>query len=210
MDRRGFLTTGLAAGAGAISAGASSARGQSSGKVKILAINCSPRKGKTTSKALETCLQAARQVSPKIKTQLIELGDLDIRPCNACMECKQISARFARPAPHQRASRSIVMDDAAPRAGILNPARLPIPPLRQASVSKGLMSQGAARDGPRFYQVITRLSTVSMKSPQAVGPRPDGAPPRAAPAGQDSRTLRATCQTRVVPQPAPVYRAQGA
>jgi len=62
------------------------------------------------------------------------------------------------------------------------------------------MSQGAAQDGPRFYQVITRLSTVSMKSPQAVGPRPDGAPPRAAPARQDSRTLRATCQTRVVPQ----------
>ena len=50
----------------------------------------------------------------------------------------QISARFARPAPHQRASRSIVMDDAAPRAGILNPARLPVPPLRQPFVKKRL------------------------------------------------------------------------
>jgi len=89
MDRRGFLTTGLATGAGVISAGASSARGHGSGKVKILAINCSPRKGKTTSKALETCLKAAEQVNPKIETQLIELGDLDIRPCNACMECKK-------------------------------------------------------------------------------------------------------------------------
>jgi len=89
MDRRGFLTTGLAAGAGVISAGASSARGQDSGKVKILGINCSPRKGKTTSKALETCLKAAEQVDPKIETQLIELAGLDIRGCNACMECKK-------------------------------------------------------------------------------------------------------------------------
>jgi len=89
MDRRGFLTTGLAAGAGVISAGASSARGQSSGKVKILGINCSPRKGKTTFKALETCLQTAEELSPQIETQLIELGGLDIRPCNACMECKK-------------------------------------------------------------------------------------------------------------------------
>ena len=87
MDRRGFLTTGLATGAGVISAGASSARGQSSGKVKILGINCSPRKGKTTCKALEICLKAAEQVNPEIETQLIELGGMDIRPCNACMEC---------------------------------------------------------------------------------------------------------------------------
>ncbi|HCO95985.1 MAG TPA: flavodoxin family protein [Phycisphaerales bacterium] len=89
MDRRGFLTTGLAAGAGVISAGVPSAKGQSSEKAKILGINCSPRKGKTTCKALETCLQAAEQVSSKIETQLIELGGLDIRGCNACMECKK-------------------------------------------------------------------------------------------------------------------------
>jgi len=89
MDRRGFLTTGLAAGAGIVSAGTSAASGQSSGKVKILAINCSPRKGQTTSKALEACLKAAGEVSGKIETQLIELGGMDIRGCNACMECKK-------------------------------------------------------------------------------------------------------------------------
>ena len=104
MDRRGFITTGLAAGAGVISAGASSAGAQSSGKVKILAINCSPRKGKTTSKALKTCLKAAEQVNPKIETQLIELGGMDIRACNACMECKKalkcsIEDDFARLIP---------------------------------------------------------------------------------------------------------------
>lgn len=89
MDRRGFLTTGLAAGAGAISAGVSPAMGQIPGKLKIIGICCSPRKGKTTYKALEICLEAAQEVSNKIDTRLIELAGLDIRPCNACMECKK-------------------------------------------------------------------------------------------------------------------------
>jgi len=89
MDRRGFLTTGLAAGAGAISAGVTPAIGQSQGKLKIIGISCSPRKGKTTYRALEICLEAAQEVSNKIDTRLIELAGLDIRPCNACMECKK-------------------------------------------------------------------------------------------------------------------------
>ena len=89
MDRRGFLTTGLGTGAAVIGAGVSPAAGQSREKVKIIGISCSPRKGKTTFKAMGACLQAAKQVSPKIETQLIELAGLDIRPCNACMECKK-------------------------------------------------------------------------------------------------------------------------
>jgi len=78
MDRRGFLTTGLAAGAGVISAGASSARGQSSGKIKIVGISCSPRKGKTTATSVKVALDAARGVDPRIETQLIDLGGLNI------------------------------------------------------------------------------------------------------------------------------------
>lgn len=89
MDRRGFLTTGLGTGAAVIGAGVSTAAGQSREKVKIIGISCSPRKGKTTFKALEVCLNAAREVSTGIETKLIELAGLDIRPCNACMECKK-------------------------------------------------------------------------------------------------------------------------
>jgi len=89
MDRRGFLTTGLAAGAAVVSAGSSSAAGQGKGKIKIIGISCSPRKGKTTCTALEICLKAAREVSPAIETRLIELAGMDIRPCNACMECQK-------------------------------------------------------------------------------------------------------------------------
>ena len=89
MDRRGFLTTGLAAGAAAISMAESPARGQSALKSKVIGISCSPRKGKTTYKALDVCLKAAREISEEIDTELIELAGLDIRPCNACMQCKK-------------------------------------------------------------------------------------------------------------------------
>jgi len=90
MDRRGFLTRGLAAGAGIVSAGASSASGKSSGKIKIVGISCSPRKGKTTATAVNVALEAAKTVNTKIETQLLDLGDMDItgfnggaRPANA-------------------------------------------------------------------------------------------------------------------------------
>jgi len=89
MDRRGFLTTGLAAGAAAISMPASPAKAQSIVKSKIIGVSCSPRKGKTTCKALGICLKAARDVSKEIDTELIELAGLDIRPCNACGDCKK-------------------------------------------------------------------------------------------------------------------------
>ena len=78
MDRRGFLTTGLAAGAGVISAGASSARGQSSGKITIVGISCSPRKGKTTATAVNVALEVAKTVDSQIETQLLDLGDMNI------------------------------------------------------------------------------------------------------------------------------------
>lgn len=56
---------------------------------KILGICCSPRQGRTTYKAMESCLAAGREVSDDVGTELIELAGLDIRPCSACGECKR-------------------------------------------------------------------------------------------------------------------------
>jgi multimeric flavodoxin WrbA len=78
MDRRGFLTTGLAAGTGVISAGSSSASGQSSGKLMIVGVSCSPRKGKTTATAVQVALEAAKSVDSRIQTQLLDLGGMNI------------------------------------------------------------------------------------------------------------------------------------
>jgi len=82
MDRRGFLTTGLAAGAGVISTGASAAGKQSSGKLRIIGISCSPRKGKTTATAVQVALDAARAVDSRIQTQLVDLGGTNISGWN--------------------------------------------------------------------------------------------------------------------------------
>ncbi len=49
--------------------------------MKIIGINCSPRKGQTTQKSLEICLDAVSEKSDKIKTNIIELADLNIRGC---------------------------------------------------------------------------------------------------------------------------------
>jgi len=48
--------------------------------MKIIAVNCSMRTGKTTAAALTTCLDAAREQIPGIETELIELGGLSIPP----------------------------------------------------------------------------------------------------------------------------------
>ena len=55
-----------------------SAAASSEDKVRIIAISCSPRKGKTTAAALQVCLDAAKEVSPRIETELIELAGLKI------------------------------------------------------------------------------------------------------------------------------------
>jgi multimeric flavodoxin WrbA len=45
---------------------------------RILGINCSPRKGKTTAEALKICLAAAKEQNPNLEVELIELADLNI------------------------------------------------------------------------------------------------------------------------------------
>ena len=79
VSRRRFLGT---VGMGAASVGALSAMAaegaESDRPLKILAIACSPRKGKTTAQALGICLDAAKEVSQEIETELIELAGLKI------------------------------------------------------------------------------------------------------------------------------------
>ena len=63
--------------------------------MKIVGINCSPRKNQTTQRSLEICLEAISKESNEIKTKIIELADLNINGCLGCgycrkqLECKQ-------------------------------------------------------------------------------------------------------------------------
>jgi multimeric flavodoxin WrbA len=85
VNRRGFLGAAAATaavfgvarevGAEEVPGGGEAAKG-----LKIIAVNCSARKGKTTAAALQICLDAAKAVSPKIETQLIEVAGLKMDP----------------------------------------------------------------------------------------------------------------------------------
>jgi len=77
MNRRKFITTSIATGAVAsIASSTTSAADKES--VKILGISCSPRKGKTTATAVQVALDAASEIDSGIKTELIDLGGLQI------------------------------------------------------------------------------------------------------------------------------------
>jgi multimeric flavodoxin WrbA len=82
ITRRDFVKNSVAAGAAVTTVVAPAVASQTAtaaeGTIKIIAISCSPRKGKSTATALGVCLQAAQEVSPKIETELIELAGLKI------------------------------------------------------------------------------------------------------------------------------------
>jgi multimeric flavodoxin WrbA len=77
VTRRGFLGgagTVMAAGAALSAAPAVSAAGEPGKPIKIVAICCSPRQGKTTATSLKVCLEAAEEVDERICSELIELA----------------------------------------------------------------------------------------------------------------------------------------
>jgi multimeric flavodoxin WrbA len=77
IGRRELMgAAGMAAVAGAV-AKTASAQETASGR-KLIAVGCSPRKGKTTAAALMVCLEAAKEQDPNVTTELIELADFSI------------------------------------------------------------------------------------------------------------------------------------
>jgi len=77
MDRRKFITRTVVAGAG-ISAVTASAEAAQQKTIRIVGISCSPRKGMTTSTGVKVALEAAAGVDARIKTELIDLGGMEI------------------------------------------------------------------------------------------------------------------------------------
>lgn len=78
MDRRTFLLHSMAAGGAAALASAAQTSEPSKEKIRIIGISGSPRKGKTTSNAVQIVLEAAAGVSGRIQTQLIDLGEMSL------------------------------------------------------------------------------------------------------------------------------------
>ena len=79
LTRRVFLgSAGIALAATAASAAPAGEDGKKPGAIKIVAVSCSPRKGKSTATALQECLKGAKGAGENIETELIDLGGLDI------------------------------------------------------------------------------------------------------------------------------------
>ena len=70
----------LLGAAGVVAAGAlaGKAGAQEAKKVKIIGIACSPRQGKNTVLAMQAALDAAKEVSPNIEIELIDLAGMKI------------------------------------------------------------------------------------------------------------------------------------
>ena len=78
MDRRNFLTAGIAATTVLASTGQAPAKAANDRDVRIVGVSCSPRKGKTTATSVNVALEAAKSVDPRIKIQLLDLGGMNI------------------------------------------------------------------------------------------------------------------------------------
>lgn len=109
LTRRSFITTaGAAALASTVVDGAAEAPGGTA--LKIIGISCSPRQGQTTASAVQTALDAAKAVDPRIQTELIDLGGLNIAPWSPKPPADDMAGIFAqteRPGlgrPHHRLS----------------------------------------------------------------------------------------------------------
>ncbi|MBM3853108.1 MAG: flavodoxin family protein [Verrucomicrobia bacterium] len=78
LTRRNFVgASATAALAGSLAATARAAT-QGGASLKILGIACSPRRSMTTAKAVQTALDAAQSVSPRLAVELLDLGGLSI------------------------------------------------------------------------------------------------------------------------------------
>jgi len=75
VSRRHFITAAVTAASATMIPEAVRA---TPGKIRILGVSGSPRKGKTTSVAVQAALDAAAQVNNNIETELIDLGGLEI------------------------------------------------------------------------------------------------------------------------------------
>ncbi|MFC1634572.1 flavodoxin family protein [Planctomycetota bacterium] len=77
MNRRKFIATSIATGAAAtLTSSTASAADKKS--VKILGVSCSPRKGKTTATSVKVALDAAKEVDPRIRVDMLDLGGMEI------------------------------------------------------------------------------------------------------------------------------------
>ena len=102
VNRRRVLgTVGAAVAAGVVVEAMGAPAGKPAAKTtKIVAVCCSPRKGKTTAASLKVCLSAAAEVGPRVETELIELAGMDIpvfNPAGGSGDFSKLAGKLSDP-----------------------------------------------------------------------------------------------------------------
>ena len=79
LSRRHFLSSTIIAAGTAVATQQASAQAVPTGKIKVIALNGSPRKDKTTVAALTVAMEAAKAVAPdRIEVELVHLADYNL------------------------------------------------------------------------------------------------------------------------------------
>ena len=180
MDRRNFLTKGVAATA-VFASMSSSSNAAESRKVRIVGVSCSPRRGKTTSMAVKTALNAAQGVSSRIKTELIDLGGMNISGYTVDAELvkddfnKDVLPKLREPLPDGLIIGSPVYFrtmSALCKAFLERLAVLRKPKLLLADVPVGVLTVGAYRNGGQELVIEQIHSAMLCHEVMVVGGKP--------------------------------------
>ena len=179
MNRRKFISTSFVVGAAATLAPAPAESAQS-GRVRIVGVSCSPRKGKTTATAVKAALDAAKTVNSSIKTELIDLGGMEIsgfsgvaKPTTDDFETVLEMLRDPVPdgliigSPSYFRSMSALCKAFLERLAILRK-----PKLMLADVPAGVLAVGAYRNGGQELVIEQIQSVLLCHEMMIVGGKP--------------------------------------
>jgi multimeric flavodoxin WrbA len=180
MNRRKFVGKALFSGAAASLAPALASAGQA-GTVRIVGVSCSPRKGKTTATAVKVALDAAKEVDPRIRIEMLDLGNMTI-PGWTSSESQPVKDDFSSVLPKLRdpvpdgliigspsyfRSMSALCKTFLERLAVLRK-----PKLLLADVPVGALSVGAYRNGGQELVIEQILTAMLCHEVMVVGGKP--------------------------------------
>ena len=180
MDRRNFLTKGAAATA-VFASMSSSSNAAESKTVRIVGVSCSPRKGKTTAMAVKAALDAAQSFNSGIKTELIDLGGMEISGWSGASQPtkddfdKTVLPKLLEPLPDGLIIGSPVYFrtmSALCKAFLERLAVMRKPKLLLADVPVGVLTVGAYRNGGQELVIEQIQSAMLCHEVMVVGGKP--------------------------------------
>ena len=183
VTRRAYLASaGLAATLGV----ARAARGSDSedDSVLIVGVSCSPRKGKTTSTAMAFALEAARGVDPRITTELVDLGGMQVAGSDgtSSVASSSVADDFDDILPLLQSSNLGGLMIGSPsyfrslsalcKAFLERLAALREPSLKLADLPVGALSVGSYRNGGQELVIDQILTAMLCHESMLVGGKP--------------------------------------